>query len=308
MGAAHGGLGPHRDRLAGAVAIPVFSDDGPSVAPRERLQVHDAAIGHAVLEMDEPRLAGVQLHPCALVRPVDVGVALGHNDAVLVGAVDVPRAQDGLPAGGHAPRRGEDGVEAIALVKLGPFDGGMLLGAVKHDPSSVQQRAAIGAHPADLQPVLDPRAAPGERVDQVGLPVIIPKRAGIDPAPGCLHLVQGRPRSQGIGGRAHEDAFVGRAEEHPEPAVMVADAGGPRSAPVSRGVVGGEGQPVEDVGHDAPIDQVSGVQHRQAGEAVEAGRDHIEVVPMAGHIGIGVVGKEDGVAIRAIAAIRHPGS
>lgn len=60
------------------------------VAPPHGLEVDDPAVGAALLEVQEPVLAGRGAHPAALVGAVDVGVLLLQDDPLLVGAEEVP--------------------------------------------------------------------------------------------------------------------------------------------------------------------------------------------------------------------------
>src|SRR2546423_6835698 len=119
-------------------------------------------------------------------RTVDGRLALRENDAILVWAEHVARAQNRLPTGGHPARRGKDIVPAVALVKLRSFNRGMMLVAVEHERPFIQHVQAIGTEAVDVQHALDPRSAVGERANEISLAVARPQKAGADPTPGFL--------------------------------------------------------------------------------------------------------------------------
>ena len=121
----------------------------------------------------------------------------------------------------HAARRREDVVVAVALVELRAFDRRVVLAAVEDHRALVGHAAAVGAQRVDVQHAVEPDAAVRPRVHEVHLPVVVPERAGVDPAPGLLHEVQRFPRSARIACAGHEDAEVRVADVDPEvPRVM----------------------------------------------------------------------------------------
>ena len=143
-------------------------------------------------------------------------------------------------------------------------------------------------------------------MNEVGVAVIVPEGAGVDPALGVLDAGKGGPGAGGVLGGGHEDAEIGVAEVDVKPAVVEADGRRPHAGTVGGGVeVGVEGRGVarEGVGDDRPMHEIAGVQDGQAGEAGEGRSGHIEVIAGPAHIGVGIVGEDDGVFVRTRAVI-----
>ena len=107
----------------------IGADDGPIVAPAHGLEVHDAAVRSVGLEVNEPAFALGSFDITALMRTVDVGRALRQHDALVVRAVDLARAQDRLRSHADAAEGRKDVVIAVALIELGAFEGGQVLGS-----------------------------------------------------------------------------------------------------------------------------------------------------------------------------------
>lgn len=103
-------------------------------------------MGSALLEVEEPALAGGVFDPCALVGAVDVAGALGDDETLLVGAFDVAGAEDCLLAGGDSADGDEDLIPAFALVELGAFEGGELFGVLGDAFAGVEKVEAVGRH------------------------------------------------------------------------------------------------------------------------------------------------------------------
>ena len=257
--------------------------------------------------MQEPVLARGGVHPAALVRAVDRRFPLRQHHFPLVGAVDVFRPQRQLPAARHAAGGGEDVVVAVALVELGALDGGVLRVPVEHQRTIVQQAGSIRIHAAYQQRASHGRTAGGEGVHEVGLAVVVPERTGIDPALSAFDQQRRAPGTGGGFGLHHVDAEIGIGIEDVDFAVVAADGGRPGAVAVSRPVVdverrlGGEG-----VSDQFPVHQVFGMEDRQARHGVEAGRGEVVVLADAEHVGVGVIGVQDGIAIGAVAVVGHP--
>ena len=90
------GNGAGGDGLPGGCSVGIVADNGPVVLPADRLEVNDAAVRAIGLEVNEPAFAIGGFDITALMRAVDAGGALREDHAVVVGAVDLARAQDGL--------------------------------------------------------------------------------------------------------------------------------------------------------------------------------------------------------------------
>ena len=308
-GAADAGFSIRENGLAGAVAVRVEADDGPVVMPGHGLEMHDAAEGAAVLEMKKPILAGGRVDPRALVGAVDGGAALREHDAMLVGAVEMFRAEDRLVAGRDTAGGREDIIVAVALVEFRAFErapAGDFVG-VDDDLARVQGLAAVGAEPAQRQEVGDARTALGPAVNEIELAVVVPEGAGIDQAPAGKDEFGRRPGAGGIGGGGEIDAEVGVRIRDPVFAGVIPQGRRPDTLAVPRPGKMIDGRLLgEDVVDDGPVDEICGVQDRQAGSGEETRRDQIEIVPDADRIGIRVVGEQHGVFIRAVAKIGNP--
>ena len=291
------GQRPALDRLADAVTVLLQADERPILAPCHGLQMQDAAIDAVVLEVEEPVLARGRVDPRALMGAVGAGIALMQNDFLLIGAEGAARAERHLPARADATRRRKDVVPAVALIKLRAFHRGVHQLVVEHLDPVVQQAACVWGHAADIDAVLDATAALGVGVGHVGVAVVVPERAGVDPAAGLLDAVQLTPRACGIFRSCDKNAFVGQRGKDIEHAVMVADGRGPRAAAVGGQVVAGKGQLFDAPRQLFPVDEVSAVQQRHTGQVGKAGRHHVVILPHADDIGVAVVHVQHGISV-----------
>ena len=152
---------------------------------------------------DSPR---ARLDPSALVRTVDRGAAAAEHDAIFVGPGNRPRAQHGLPAVRDAARGREDVVVAVALVELRALDRGMADGAVEDRHRIAAEHAApVVAQAPQRQHAVEPGAALRPRVHQVHRAVVVPERAGVDPAARGRDQRERLPRPARIHRGGHED-------------------------------------------------------------------------------------------------------
>ncbi len=239
-------------------------------------------------------------------RSVDLGGALLEHDLLLVGAVDVARAEGHLPAGGHAAARREEVIPAVELVDLGALEARMVR-RINHDAAFAEDARPVGRHGTDVQFVPYARAGFGIGVHQIGLAVVVPERAGVDPAPGFLHEVRFAPLAGGILRRGQVNALVGHGEEDPEFAGVKPDRRRPHAAARLHLPIPRMRHIFDGVIDDRPVDQVARVEDWQPGRAVEAGGGQIEIVAVPDDIRIGIIGVQDGVAVSAVAGIGFPG-
>ena len=288
---------PPRHRLADAVAVLLHADEGPVVLPAHGLKVEDAAHRSHILEVDEEAPTVLQLHPAALVRAVHRRAALVQHDPRFIRAVDAPAAQNQLPAGGHAARRREDVVPAVALVQLRPLHRRGGERAIEHQRRLPDHVAGHRVNLHDAQPVLDAAAAVGVGEGYVGPAVVVPQRAGIDPAANRLYTAQGRPLARRVLRRGDEYALIRHWDKGIEPAVVIAQAGRPGAAAVDRPVIALKRKPPDAIADQLPVYQVRGMQHGHAGHIGEAGGDHVKIAAHANHVRIAVVGAEDRVCV-----------
>lgn len=247
------------------------ADDGPALGvPAHRLEVDDPPVRSPGLEVEEPVLALGGVHPAALMGAVDVGAALGEDDAFLVRAEEVPGTEGALPAGLHAAGRREDPEVAVAPVELGAFEGepARYPVGVHQRRSVVEEAAAVGAHPVAGEPVLHAGAGLGPRVDEIGLAgLLVPERTGVDEPLARLEQMRGAPRSLDAVRVDLLDTVVGVAPEDPEASAVVAERRRPDPAVVAgSGEVVSGFETVQRMSDGGPVDQVAGVQERQPGE------------------------------------------
>ena len=96
--------------------------------------MHHSPIRLLVLEMQEPVLAILRMHPTTLMRAVDVGLALSQHDLMLIGAIRTLRAHSQLEPRRHTTSRTHNPVPSIALIELRPFASSVLSTiAIKHN-------------------------------------------------------------------------------------------------------------------------------------------------------------------------------
>ena len=238
--------------------------------PAHRLQMNNTPQLKPVLKMQEPVVALRVINPRALMGTVGFGIALMHNNAVLIRAKNVAAAQHGLPAVFHAARRDKDIVPAVPLVHFGALGGGLGQRAVKDDGAVLHHGKRLGVKAGQLDLVLDAAAAVGKGVRHIDAAVIVPERAGVDPAAGRLYTMQLAPRAAGICGGGVEDALVRQRDKGVKPPVMPAQRRCPWAAAVGRLRIAVKGQPFNAVADALPVDEVAAVQHRHAGQVGKA--------------------------------------
>ena len=168
---------------------------------------------------------------------------------------------------------------------------------VEHLYPIIQQAAGVRGHAADINAVLDAAAAAGVSVGHVGIAVIVPERAGVDPAAGLLDAVQLAPRTRGVCRSCDKNSLVGQRDKDIEHAVMKPDGRGPGAAPVGGQVVAGKGQLFHAPRQLFPVDEVAAVQQRHTGQVGKAGRHHVVILPHADDIGVAVVHVQYGVFV-----------
>ena len=106
-------------------------------------------------------------------------------------------------------------------------------------------------------------------------------------------------------GTTQINAAAGAEIDHVFP-VVVPDGGCPRALPVVGTLVVAKRDRRVDMVDDRPVDQVLRVQDRDARSARETRGDHIVVIPHPQHVGVGIVGIDDRVAVRAVAVVGGP--
>ena len=132
-------------------------------------------------------------------------------------------------------------------------------------------------------------------MDQPGT-AFVKKRAGIDPA-GDGFDQAALPRTRGIFRCPGIKPFVRHAGIDIKGPLMIPDTGRPDPAAVGRPAVPRGGQAVGGVTDDLPVDQIPGMEDRQAGHIGEGGRGHIEILSDADDVRIGEIHIQNGIQI-----------
>ena len=229
-----------------------------------------------------------------------------HHHALLKRPPGAAGAQNCLPARSDAARGSEEVTPSIPAVKFGPFDGRLGQVSVIDNAGRAQQTGAVRRHFGHEQDTFQPRPGTGRRMGEVGLPVAVPQRAGIDETLSAQEPDRLGPGTGGVLRPYHEDAAVGIAAEDMEPAVMIPDGRRPHAvagrdtAPERIPVLLGERRPgiFRQGSPDLPpVDQVPGMQDGQAGETVERGGGQVVVLPHPADVRVAVVQVQDRIGI-----------
>ena len=97
--------------------------------------------------MEEPVFATLQVHPSALMRTVDVGVAHGKYTFAFVWPEGTLRAHGQLMSDGNTTGGTHNPIPAIALVELGTFCRTVFRAvAIEHNHGVANLLHAVGTH------------------------------------------------------------------------------------------------------------------------------------------------------------------
>ena len=144
-------------------------------------------------------------------------------------------------------------------------------------------------------------------INEIATAIIVPQRAGVYHTFARDHTNGLTPFSCWVFGLDHEDAQVWVAPIDEETVVMMTDSRCPDALAMLRKVEDFLGQLLlQGMTDDGPVHQVAGVQDGQAGNTVERRCREIVVIAYHTDIGVGVVGKEHGVGIGAVAIVGTP--
>ena len=247
-----------------------------------------------LLEMIEPPDAVRRIDQSALMRAVDVGRALLKHYLAFVGTIDVLRAEHRLPTCSYAAFRDNEVVPAVALHEFGAFGYRTLI----NRRALVQQLFAVCRHLMH-----DNRTCAMLAATQIGLPVLVPERAGVFPFGHALHQVQRSPRAVWIFCRTHEKTLFWRTEIDVVEAVVIADGGSPRAAGIV--IVAIPAWFVEatiyltDI---VPVNHIVALQHLHA-EEMEIGGHHIVFLAYADDVRVREIGIQHRVPVGPVALI-----
>jgi hypothetical protein len=144
-------------------------------------------------------------------------------------------------------------------------------------------------------------------MDKISISVIVPKRTRVFVSGPGEYGSWSRPWSLCRRSGAHEDALFRRGKEHVKAPVVKTDGRGPGSLRVAitslHVVFSVDVETRKYVGYDVPVHQVMRFKYGNAGHEVEARGYQVVTLPDANYIRIGVVRKENGIAIVAIILI-----
>src|SRR5699024_6379277 len=113
------------------------------------------SISSLIAEMHKPRLPGLGLHHAALVRSVDIGIALVHHDLLFIWSHRFLRTHSQLPAKLNATGRRQDVVIIVPLIEFRTFYGWMIIVPVKGQYRFSDQLRAVGGHLLGHQQAVD---------------------------------------------------------------------------------------------------------------------------------------------------------
>ena len=270
-----------------------------------------------VLEVEEPVFTVLCIDPGALVRAIDLRLALCKAHILLVGTKGTATAEFYLPAVLHATGGAEDVVVAVALVELGALDGGLVLVSVIYDTRGSDHLGAVGRHGCNKEDRFHAGTRTGTTMRKVGLAVLVPKGAAVNHSLALLHPDDGLPRACGVLCLGHEEALVGVTAIDVEPTVVITNGRCPYVvavlyllAPVEvgafefreNGIVVGQG-----MSDDLPVHQVGAMEDLQAREAGERRGGHVVVVAHTADVGVGIVGIDHRILVHAVLQIGVPG-
>ena len=235
--------------------------------------------------------------------------ALSQHGLRLIGAANIARAQRDLRAFLDTAIGCQDIVVAVAFVDFGAFQDRQSLLVLDDHRTGIKHALAIRAHAMEDQ---WPGAMPG--MDQPSLAIIVPEGAGVFQHRLVDHLHRRAPRTFRLAGSRHEDALVRRRPIDIEQSGMMADRWGPDPASIAGAadrlgngigqavgaghvIFGREWQARQDMAKDRPVDQVAGMEDRDARREMEARGYHIIILPDADDIRVGIIRIENGVAV-----------
>ena len=247
------------------------------------------------------------MHPRALMRTVDVRLSLLQHASPLVGAVGRAAAHCQLPSLRHAACGTHDPIPALALVEFWALGRVVFLPAVEGDAGFSYGPCAVGGEFAHGEHGVESGSGGRPGVHQIAASVLVPQGAWVYHAAAAHHAERLAPGAFGPGAFDHHDASVGITPVDIEATLVMAYGGCPHAFAVLHGGEDLAGQLfLQRMTGDAPVDQVVGVEHGQSGDAVEGGGREVVVVAHSAHVGVAVVGVDDGVHVGAVAPVGVP--
>lgn len=285
--------------FAFAYRLAVFAHNRPIVYPTQRLEVDYTTSDTDVLEVHK-----IVAYPAALVRAVDLGLALCQSDFCLVGTIDRAAAQYDLPTCGYAASGVHDIVIAIAFVALRTLASRVVAVAVEDDTALGLSTEAVCGKLAHTQGTFEPCAAASEGVGKVDAAVLVPQGASVNHTFAGLDKDRFFPLEGELGNSAVGllatyaiDTAVGVAVIDIEAALVETDTRCPDTATVLGGV--GMLRARYCIGKGsvdkAPVDKVLGVEDLKTRGADKRGGGKVKILAYLADVGVGVVVREDGI-------------
>ena len=163
---------PYVNRFTDAVAVDIHPHHRPILLPAYRLEVYHPSHGSVGLEMIEPILSLGRIHKSALMGTVDGGGSALQYHPLLVGTINVTRAEHRLPSLCDPSFGDADVIVAVAFEHLGTLCHRSGVDGV----AIIQQGGAIAAHAVE-----DDGAGTVEAMCQVGIAIVVPQGTGVFP-------------------------------------------------------------------------------------------------------------------------------
>src|SRR6202034_948996 len=204
-----------RYRLSRDGAVRSFPDHRPTMVPSNRLQMHNAPMGPARLEVNKPAFPIRRLHVAALMWTVDGCRSFREHHAVFVWTPDAVRPQYSLRSGAHTPERRKDVVVVSPFVELWAFEYRQVFRILHDHFAIIENMLAIGGHAMQ-----DQRPRPDFGVDQIRLSIVVPERARVLEPFLRNHRLWRAPRPAIVSRCADEDPLLRRRAVDVETAVV----------------------------------------------------------------------------------------
>src|SRR5690554_1830196 len=145
----------------------------PIIHPLDRLQMTYSTQSSHTLKVHKPMLTEGRFYHSALVGTVDPGLPLFENHSALIRAINMAGTKSRLPSFFNSAFGDNKVIKAVPFINLGSFG----------DLSDINDYAFIyKVFSVRTHPVKNNWSGPYRTMPQIGVAVIIPKRAGVLPA------------------------------------------------------------------------------------------------------------------------------
>ena len=210
------------------------------------------------------------MNPCALVRTVNLRLALRHHYLRLVWTIYVLASHGKLPAHLYASCRAHNPVVAVTLIEFRTFCCMVFLSSIKYDAwfsyhfRSICRKFSYGQYGVESSPASSPS------IYEIAFSVFIPERTGIYHAFSCQYTDRFLPSASWVLGLHHENTMVWVAPIDIELSIVVADGWSPNTLAMLRLAEEFLGFLfLQGIADDFPVYQILAMKDRQTGNAVE---------------------------------------